>query len=98
MEALRECQVKFTPGQWAAFALISLTHYGAICAYVFLWSIICQETTLSTAVFFTGLIAWILQPAFYFYFRSRNPAIGRLSLLIFVSSLVFGLVLSSPTD
>jgi FtsH-binding integral membrane protein len=98
MKAMPESQVKSTPGQWAAFAVISLTHYGAICAYIFLWSSIRQETTLSNAVFFTGLIAWMLQPVLYLYFRRRNPAIGRLSLFIFVSSFLLGFLLSSPTD
>jgi hypothetical protein len=98
MDAMRESQAKSIPSQWAVFSAISLTHYIAICAYVFLWSKIRQETTLSTTIFFTGLIAWLLQPVLYFYFRSRNRAIGRLSLFIFVSSLLLGLLFSSPTD
>lgn len=98
MDALRKIQAKPTPGLWAAFAVISLIHYGAIGAYLFLWSNIREENTLPTAIFFTGLIAWILQPVLYFYFRRRNSTIGRLCLFIFISSLLFGLLLSSPTD
>lgn len=94
----QSCEAKPTKIYWSIFAITSITHYATICAYIFLWTRTNRETSLTTVIFFIGLIAWILQLVQFFYFRKRSPSIARLSITVFISSLLFGLFMTPSTD
>ncbi len=83
---------------WQVFGVTALTHYTALCLYSYLKTKTNHETPLTTVVFFVGLLAWILSGGLFLLFRKRTPVIARLSLFVFISSLMFGLLWTSPTD
>jgi len=89
---------KPTKIQWLTFISTALIHYAALCTYFYLWAKMNRETPVSAVVFFIGLAAWIFQIGSFLYFRKRSPVIARLSLIVFISSLLFGLLFTSPTD
>ena len=89
---------KPTPRQCQGFAMCALTHYAALFLYFYMWTKAKHETPLTTALFFIGLTAWLLQIAFFLLLRKRSPVIARLSLFVFVSSLLFGLLGTPLTD
>ena len=90
--------MKPTFGQWTLFGGPALIHYGAVCGYFYLWRTNQTETPVLTTIFFIGLLAWAVQIGLCFYFRKRSPVLARLCLFVFVSSLLFSFLWTSPTD
>ncbi|MGE9267755.1 MAG: hypothetical protein ACQKBY_06630, partial [Verrucomicrobiales bacterium] len=73
---------------WAGWGGTALTHYLSIGAYVISWQLNQQETRLSTALFFIGLLTWMIHLGLIFYFRERSPTLTRLSLFLVTTTLL----------
>lgn len=91
-------KIQHNPRYLGYLAAAALVHYTAICLYVYYWTRANKESTFTTVVFFIGLLAWFLLACLHLLFRKRDPVLARLSLFMFVTSLVFGLLNTPFTD
>jgi len=97
-DSSRSEETKRNRQDWGAFGAITLIHYGAIFLYVVHWNQANEETSYSSAVFFVGMAAWLLELCLCIILRKSNPTVSRLGLVVFIPSLIFGLLMTPPTD
>lgn len=92
------CEAKPTGMYWSVFGMIAMIHYASIFTCSILWTRTNQAMPLTAVIFLIGLVAWFLQLVQFLYFRKRSTTIARLNLIVFITSLFFGLLSIPPTD